>query len=126
MCWPLSSRRPSRSTARARPPSVRAASNSVTCAPLRASSTAAAQPAQPPPTTATAGAGLPLVADIGLPRQPELAQRRERDALVQDVEVVARDLVEQGAVDRGHHQAGPLGASVFFRQQGQGLVVHAL
>src|SRR5437763_13471362 len=101
MCWPLSSRRPRACTTRARPPSVRAASYSVTSQPCRSSSTAAAQPAQPPPTTATrrrcrGGAGFSAT-DIGLPRQPELPERRQRDLLVQHVETLVLDLVEQGA-----------------------------
>src|SRR5690349_973927 len=101
MCWPLSSRASLACTARARPPSMRAASNRVTRAPLAASSTPAAQPAQPPPTTATFKGCL--ATDIGFPRQPQLAQRREGDALVQDLEVVVLDLVEHGAVDSRHH-----------------------
>ncbi len=44
---------PFSSTARARPPRVRARSNRVTRWPRRLASTAAAQPAQPAPTTAT-------------------------------------------------------------------------
>src|SRR5690606_11453726 len=107
MCWPLSSRRPSTSTLRARPPRVRAASKSVTARPAAASSAAAAQPAQPPPITATVDGvelagwaaawmeerlpGRTSAPHVGLPRQPQLADRRERNFLVQHMEVVALD-----------------------------------
>ena len=61
-CWPLSSATPDSATRRARPPSDRACSISVTRTPFFASATAAAQPAQPPPTTATCAFAAPLMA----------------------------------------------------------------
>src|SRR4051794_7057357 len=60
---------------------------------------------------------------LHLPRQPELAQGREAHALVQNLEAVALDLVEQGAVDACHHQARLLAAPVGGRQQLQRLLV---
>ena len=63
MCWPLSSGWPSSSTARARPPRVWLASNSVTVTPASASVRAAEQPAQPPPTTATRGRSKSVVTE---------------------------------------------------------------
>jgi hypothetical protein len=65
---------------------------------------------------------MPL-AEPGLARQPELAQRRQGDAPVEHAEAVAHDLVEQGAVDGGHDQAGALGLAVDRGQLGEGLVV---
>src|SRR3989344_4852532 len=117
-------------TGRARPPTVRAASNTVTWRPACPWAMAAAMPAQPAPMTATfmdAGPRLRHPAErLHLPRQPELAQRREADALVQHLEVLVLDLAQQGAVDVGHHQAGLLGAAVGIGQQGEGLVVQAV
>src|SRR5512145_2698982 len=114
MCWPLSRvmSRPSGSvpgTARARPPKVRAASNTVTWWPSRVACTAAAMPAQPAPMTASFMKPAPtsvshLPQCLHAPGQPELAQGREADALVQHLEVVAFDFAQQGAVDAGHHQ----------------------
>src|SRR5574343_1735747 len=120
MCWPLSSTRPSRLTLRARPPSTRPASNRVVSIPLAVSSTAAAMPAQPPPMTAIFKVST---LDPGFRGQPQLACRRQRNALVQDLEVVAFDLVEQGAIDRRHDQAGALVLAVDGRQLGKGLLV---
>src|SRR4051812_23530861 len=136
MCCPLSSGTPSISTRRARPPRWREASKTVTRAPRSASATPAASPAQPAPTTATRafiGTKLSVMraatrsgGDPGLPRNPQLAQRRERDALREHVEAVAADLVQQRAVDRRHHQARPLRLAVFTRQRGVGVGVALL
>src|SRR5579864_849374 len=126
MCWPLSRSTPSMATRRARPPRLREDSNTSAPTPRSASATAAARPAQPAPMTATRfmltrnSGGHP-----GLPRDPELADRRERRALHQDAVAVARDLAEQRAVDRGHHQPGTLRAAVLGRQQGERFVVAA-
>ena len=57
---------------------------------------------------------------------PELAQRRERDALVQHLEAAGLDLAQQRAVDVGHHQAGLLRAAVGLGQQRQRFVVAAV
>src|SRR5262250_3373054 len=138
MCWPLSRSAvlpPGSATEsdRARPPSVRAASSSVTVCPCRVAATAAARPAQPAPTTAifngqpppglsAARPAPPLSASGGgerlraavrrsrhppkrlhLPCEPQLAHRREADALVQHPEVLVLDLAQQRAVDAGHH-----------------------
>src|ERR1700712_4380287 len=102
MCWPLSSVLSRMRTTRARPPSVRDASYKVTAAPRAASSTAAAQPAQPPPTTATRCGSL--AAPLGFPRQPQLADRRQRNPVLQHVVLVMLDLGQQRAVDRSHDQ----------------------
>src|ERR1700741_4612432 len=48
-----------------------------------------------------------------LPGDPELAHRRERDALVEHREAVARDLVEERPVDRRHDEARALAGAVF-------------
>src|SRR5574343_1365350 len=120
MCWPLSSVRPSRLMLRARPPRTRPASNSVLRAPPAVSSTAAAMPAQPPPMTAIFKASA---LDPGFCRQPQLARRRQRNALVQDLEILASDLVEQGAINCRHDQAGALVLAVDGRQLGEGLLV---
>src|SRR6218665_810980 len=132
MCWPLSSmrRRPACSCGmlRARPPARRAASNTVTWWPEPVARTAAARPAQPAPTMASFIADRPARAarsqptqGVDVPGEPELAQRREADALVQHGEVVALDLAQQRAVDAGHHEAGLLRAQVGGRQQRQRL-----
>jgi hypothetical protein len=57
---------------------------------------------------------------------PQLAQRGQRDALVQHLEAAALDLAQQVVVDVGHHQAGLLRLAVDLGQQGQGLVVAAV
>src|SRR6218665_3384988 len=157
ICCPLSSvtAEPSGSapgTARARPPTLRAASKTVTLRPACAWAMAAAMPAQPAPMTATfiarprPSAGPPVCPEarrgcapakggqgamrpwrrpcllhapqrLHLPRQPELAQRCQADALVQHLEVLMPDLAQQRAVDAGHHQAGLLRAPVGLGQQ---------
>src|SRR6185436_5180710 len=128
MCWPLSSVRPLTFTLRARPPSWPAISNSVIAWPSSVACTAAAKPAQPPPTTATrlrpelTSVGLPLCAG----RHPELTQRRQRRALVQHLETVVFDLSQQRPVNVGHHQAGPLRLAIGLWQQRQRLVVGVL
>ena len=63
---------------------------------------------------------------LHLPRQPQLAQGRERDALVQHLKARGFDFAQQGAVDAGHHEAGFLSAAVGRRQQGQGFVVQSV
>ncbi len=63
---------------------------------------------------------------LHLPRQPQLAQGRERDSLVQHLELVPLDFPQQGPVDAGHHQAGFLCPPLFVREQGQGLVIEAM
>src|SRR6218665_2761598 len=147
ICCPLSSvtAEPSGSapgTARAPPPTLPAASKTVTLRPACASAMAAPRPAQPAPLTATfiarpgppacpgarradapakdgqgreggdATVGRPYLLHapqrLHLPRQPELAQRCQADALVQHLEVLMPDLAQQRAVDAGHHQAGLL------------------
>src|SRR5574337_142604 len=163
MCWPLSSStaRPSGSvpgSARARPPRRRAASNTITRWPAPAAVTAAAMPAQPPPTIAplmrrSGRAGgypssdpvarpRPLRAGgrsskppssdapssetperLDLPGQPELAQRRQADALVQHRKAVALDLAQQREVDAGHHQPPLLRAAIGGGQQRQRALV---
>src|SRR5213078_2315154 len=90
-CCPLSSNAPRYSTRRARPPPTRLASIKVTDAPDAASSTAAARPAYPAPTTPTLTDGLSCGPRPRLPRDPELAQRRERDALLEHAEAVTAD-----------------------------------
>ena len=60
----------------------------------------------------------PAAADDG-----QLAQRRQGDALVQDLEAAGLDLPQQSAVDVGHHQPGLLRLSVALGQQGDRLVV---
>src|SRR6218665_758584 len=126
ICCPLSSvtGEPSVSapgTARARPPTLRAASKTGTLRPACAWAMAAAMPARPAPMTApfiarpgppacpeASRAGAPAKVGQGraggdatvgrpsllhapqrlhLPRQPELAQRCQADALVQHLEV---------------------------------------
>src|SRR5574343_1825789 len=120
MCWPLSSVRSSMRTPRARPPSTRPASKRLVAWPASVSSTAAAIPAQPPPMTATrTGSAL----DPGLGRQPELAHGRQRNTLVQYLELVAPNLIEQCPVNRCHDQARALALSVDRRQLGKGLLV---
>src|SRR6218665_989165 len=125
-----------------RPPPLRAASKTVPLRPACAWAMAAAMPAQPAPMTATfiARPGPPVCPEarrggapakvgqgraggdatvgrpyllhapqrVHLPRQPELAQRCQADALVQHLEVLMPDLAQQRAVDAGHHQAGLL------------------
>src|SRR5574343_186012 len=123
MCWPLSSVRSSMRTPRARPPSTRPASKRLVAWPASVSSTAAAIPAQPPPMTATrTGSAL----DPGRGRQPQLAHGRQRNALVQYLEVLVLDFGQQGAVDRRHDQAGALVLTIDRRQLGEGLLVITL
>src|SRR5262245_12083635 len=113
-------------TRRARPPRTLPCSNSATRTPACASVTAAAQPAQPPPITATEGAVLFIDASsessaslCRLQRDPQLAQRRERDALIQHAIAVAFDLIEQRSVDRRHDEARTLCRARFRRQKGE-------
>src|SRR5512133_2798793 len=128
MCWPLSSVLPCMRTTRARPPSVRDASYSVTAAPRAASSTAAAQPAQPPPTTATCRRAdrCSLAAHIGFPRQPQLADRRQRDPVLQNVIPVILDFCQERAVNGSHDQPRPLRSPVFPGQQRKRFVIDLL
>src|SRR5439155_17311690 len=110
MCWPLSRSTPSMLTRRARPPKLREASKTVTGTPRSASVTAAARPDQPAPMIATRfnpapspqpspkGEGKSSSGDPGAPRDPELADRGERGALLEHLEAVADDLVEQRPV----------------------------
>jgi hypothetical protein len=51
-----------------------------------------------------------------LPRDPELAQRREGDALVEHAIIVALDFVKQCSVNGGHDETGALRRAVFRRQ----------
>src|SRR5574343_1269468 len=120
MCWPLSSVWSSRSTLRARPPSTRPASNSVVAMPPAVSSTAAAMPAQPPPMTAIFKVSA---LEPGFCRKPKLARRRQRNALVQDLKILAPDLIEERAVNRCNDQPGALVLAVNSRQLGKGLLV---
>src|SRR5690606_7011167 len=53
----------------------------------------------------------------GFPGQPQLSDRRERDALVEDVKVVTLDFHQQRAIDRCHDQARSLRTAVLHRQQ---------
>src|SRR5574343_74547 len=109
MCWPLSSVLPSMLTLRARPPSTRPASKRLVAWPASVSSTAAAIPAQPPPMTATrTGSAL----DPGLGRQPQLAHGRQRNALVQYLEILVLDFGEHGAIDRRHDQPWALALAI--------------
>src|SRR6185369_16413390 len=132
MCAPLSRSPPCETTSRARPPGVGAISKSVTWAPARVASTAAASPAQPAPTTAMPSAGITAQrggsspAPVRLHRDPELPDRRQRDALVQDGEVVGLDLAQQAAVDVGHHQPRLLRGAIGIAQQRDRLVVGAV
>src|SRR6185312_2837587 len=110
MCWPLSVAASESSSERARPPGMPASSKTVTAWPAWVARTAAASPAQPAPTTATfsdlacrrmrwpPSAAPPL----SLARDPELAQRRQGDALVQHLEARGLDLAQQAPVDVGH------------------------
>jgi hypothetical protein len=63
---------------------------------------------------------------LHFPSQPEFAQGREADALVEDLEIFSLNFVEKGAVNFGHHEAGFLGASVLSGEQGEGFVVDRL
>src|SRR5712691_8900333 len=63
------------------------------------------------------GEGKLLSGDPGPPRDPELADRRERGALLEHLEAVAGDLVEQRPVDRRHHEARSLCVPVLRRQE---------
>src|SRR6185437_8868001 len=51
-----------------------------------------------------------------LPGDPELADRRERDAPVEHAEIVAADLLEERAVDGGHDEAGALARAILARE----------
>src|SRR5690348_4837685 len=118
MCWPLSSAPGASLSERARPPGRGAMSRSVTAWPACVARTAAANPAQPAPITATfiARSGErrrdgavetpSMPAPLRPARDPELAQGRERDALVQDLELRGLDLAQQLAIDVGHHERG--------------------
>src|SRR5579862_9767855 len=111
MCWPLSVAPSLESSERARPPGMPAASNTVTSWPACLARTAAARPAQPAPTTAiltSASAAAPL----RLARDPQLAQRRQRDALVQHLEAAGLHLAQQTPVDVAHHQRRHLGLAI--------------
>src|SRR3954463_1490907 len=61
--------------------------------------------------------------DPRLPRDPELAQRRERDAPVEHLEAVGADLAQERAVDRRHDEARALVAAVLGRELRLGLRV---
>src|SRR5664279_5084930 len=101
---------------RARPPSCLAASKTVTIVPAELSSTAAASPAQPPPMMATDNGFKSLALDPRAPGNPQLADRRQRRTLAEDLATVALDLVEHGTVDGGHHQPRSLRFAVDVRQ----------
>src|SRR5687768_17188264 len=106
MCWPLSSSAAcGTGTLRARPPACAAMSNSATRCPRSDACPAAARPAHPAPTTATClhVAVTSMAAPLRAGGNPQLAQRRQRGALVQHLEAVFLDLVKQRAVDVGHH-----------------------
>ena len=99
-------------TSRARGrPSCGAISNSVTRVPARRRLDRGGEPG---PAGADDGDRRPAShqrpAPVRAHRDPELAQRRQRDALVQHLEVVGLDLAQQRAVDVGHHQPGLLRA----------------
>src|SRR5450432_3979833 len=132
MCMPLSSAAPCDTTPRARPPAAGAISKSVTRAPHRLASTAAASPAQPAPTMATCSRVVTRerlrssTAPVRPHCDPELPDRRERDALMQHGEVVGLDLAQQLAVDVGHHQPGLLRAPVAVVEESDSLVVGAV
>src|SRR5215468_11610134 len=120
-CCPLSSANAPKETRRARPPKVLACSNSVTGTPAAASVTAAAHPAQPPPTTATRDSPAELRAAsataCGVPCDPELAQRRERDPAIEYAISVALDLFEKRPIDRRHDDSRPLRCAVLGRKR---------
>src|SRR5574337_2036846 len=127
-------------SARARPPRRRAASNTVTRWPAPSAVAAAAMPAQPPPTIAIfmrwSGPSGHVRTDhrqgrsaryrplrvgapsseaperLDLPGQPELAQRRQADALVQHRKAVALDLAQQRDDDAANHQPPLLRAAI--------------
>src|SRR5688572_516862 len=67
-----------------------------------------------------------LSLDPGLPGNPQLAHRRERNALRQHAAAVAPDLLEQGLVDRRHDDAGALRAAVLRGQLLEGGAVIVL
>src|SRR5258706_16123085 len=56
---------------------------------------------------------LNLGAETGFPCQPELAQRRQRRSLREDLVAIAPDFGECGAADGCHYQSRPLGAAIF-------------
>src|SRR4051794_18338851 len=60
----------------------------------------------------------------GLPRQPRLAQGRERNPLVEHMETVALDLVEEGLINRRHHQPRSLRSAVADRETREGHAIH--
>src|SRR5437763_3680075 len=132
MCWPLSRLPPFQTTSRARPPAVGAISNRVTWAPAPVAWTAAARPAQPAPMTAILGAGISRrdadssATPVRLHGDPQLADRRQRDPLVQDGEIVGLDLAQQAAIDVGHHQSGPLRGAIRVAEEAECLVVRAV
>src|SRR3954471_23695854 len=64
--------------------------------------------------------------DPCLPRDPQLAQRRERDALMQHLEAVAADLGEQRAIDRRHDESRALALAIGLGQLRVRLLVVAL
>src|SRR5215469_12257065 len=120
MCWPLSTTPLRSSRRRARPPSMEAVSKTVTARPAPVSVTAAASPAQPPPITATRPsliAGRRSIRPRGLPREPRLGERGERNALLEHAEAVALDLFEEPSINRGHDQSGPLRAPIDARER---------
>src|SRR6201996_901551 len=125
MCWPLSVAASESSSERARPPGMPAVSKTVTSWPACVARTAAARPAQPAPTTATL-TERSAAAPLRLARDPQLAQRRQRDALVQHLEAAGLDLAQQAAIDVAHHQRGPLRVAILGRQQRERLVVEAM
>src|SRR5450759_623180 len=109
MCWPLSVAPSPASSERARPPGMPAVSNTVTSWPACEARTAAARTAQPAPTTASL---ISAPAPLRLAGNPQLADRRERDALVQHLEAAGLHLAQQAAVDVAHHQRRHLGLAI--------------
>src|SRR5262249_766181 len=89
--------------------------------PAAASVTAAAQPAQPPPTTATRAPSTEVRAVSAtacrVPRDPELAQRCQRDPAIEHAIAVAFDFIEQRPVDRRHDDPRTLCGAILGRKR---------
>src|SRR5688572_7943492 len=73
--------------------------------------------------TAEEEAFMPLSKYPGAPSEPELADRRERNALIQHAEVVAPDLLEQGVINGRHDEARTLRALVLGGQGRKSLAI---
>src|SRR5688572_9662046 len=97
--------------------------------PPRASATAAAMPAYPPPTMPTgvgrAASFTRLRRKPGFPREPQLGDRCERDFRVQHLARVGFDLVQQALVDRRHDEPRALRAPINGRALPECLPVEA-